>query len=261
MNATRRKIISTSILFLCGCTSRNDNSDNKQEDQAQETEQKNTPTESYTQPCKSPQENAEYALSKYKSAHDDLQEGQSELGIIISNGAIVANKEQGPDANSPDGLIIEKQDDGDTIITLAEVSNSAIYKMRYGSFYDAIEQFRAAQTTFAQVIEGHSSTIKARQSPDGLDHILEFLNECDSLEEELLKESVEIGISTAKSFLEAAVLFEEECKVYLDNEARFEEDIPEAQELQERAISKLEEGDYPEGPEYLENRISVYSPE
>jgi hypothetical protein len=261
MGTIRRKIISTSLLFICGCTSRNNNSSNKQEDQSQETEQKNTPTESYTQPCKTPEENAEYALSKYKSAHDELQKGQSELGIIISNGAIVASKEQGLDANSPDGLIIEKQDDGDTIITLAEVDDSAIYKMRNNSFYDAIEQFRAAQTTFAQVIEGHNYTIKARQSPDGLDHVSEFLDRCDSLEKELLKESVEIGISTAKSFLDAAVLFEEECKAYLDNEARFEENIPEAQELQERAISKLEEGNYPESPGYLEDRIFVYSPD
>ncbi len=261
MDATRRKIIFTSTLFTCGCTSRNNNSNNEQESQSQETEQKNAPTESYTQPCETPQENAEYALSKYKSAYDELQRGQKELGIIISNGAILASREQGTNANSPDGLIIEKQDGGDTIIILEDLGDSAIYKMRNDLFYDAIEQFRAAQTTFEQVIEGHNHTIKARQNPDGLDHVSEFLNRCDSRKKELLEESVEVGISIAKNFLDAAVLLEEECKVYLDNEARFEENIPEAQDIQERAISKLEEGSYPESPEYLENRIFVYSPD
>jgi hypothetical protein len=201
------------------------------------------------------EDRTEYILSKYRETYDSLTRGQDEIGIVITpNGGLAAERESGADANVPNGLVISESQDGEVIATLVEQSGSALKKMRNNFFYDAIEQFRSAQSTLSNIINNENSTT-------GWGHIIKYLNDCGVNESERIKREAQRGKNQTEYFFEAAKLFEQQCQVYLDNEAPFGSGVQEAEKLQEEALSKLQQGIYPKSPEQLENEVTVYTPD
>jgi len=265
MKKTRRGIITGTALLFSGCIGQAGN-ENRATSTQESASSIDTVTEARSTECgpqwvESEADRARYAVSIYEKAYDGLENGKMDIGAMIGPETLYAVKEEGTDANVPNGLIIEEREGGEVLITLAEYSGSPITDMRISDFYDALEGFRNAQEVLKRNIEGSSDTVKQRSISDGWKGAEEFSNNCDIQEGDLFSEQVNKGKLAAGYLIEAAEKFAEECKVYIDSDAEFEDDIQEAKSFQEEAISKLElaADSYPKNPESLRNEMLVYS--
>lgn len=244
---SRRKFVVGSVFLLTGCTG--NRTEANQQPSSTPTE---TPTETTRSKCnpryvENTSDRTDYALGLYDESYDVMNRSEDEMGVVIESDGLYARKEEGVDANHPGGLILEEREDGDILITLVEVSESALADMRNDRFHDAIQRFRGTQRTLTLNIESWEES-------------LEFVIGCEINEADLFPQPIQNGISTAEHLKAAAAKFEEECKVYLDNDASFEENVPEASKLQEEAIEELREAanTYPITPQSLEDEVLVY---
>lgn len=247
MDISRRTFVVGSVFLLAGCTG--NSTEANQQPSSTPTE---TPTETTRSKCnpeyvEDTEDRTEYALGQYEGLYDGMRGGQEELGVMMDSDGLMARKEEGVDANTPNGLILEEREGGDVLITLVDYSDSALSDMRNDWFHDAIEGFRGAQGFLESNIEAWE------------EH-LEFVNDCEINEGDLFPQPMRNGISTAEHLKAAAAKFEEECKAYLDNDAAFGEDVSEASQLQEEAIAELGEAaaTYPRTPQSLEDEVLVY---
>ncbi|WP_338756447.1 hypothetical protein V9T20_12270 (plasmid) [Halobacterium salinarum] len=262
MKISRRELVSSSPLLLAGCIGQTTN-DSKQastEEGGQTTES----SESSTGMCseyESEEKRTEAALGLYEGAYDGLKSGQEEIGAMIDSKGIRVQKEEGPDANTPNGLILEEKKNGDVLITLVQYDGSALYDMHNSWFHDALEKFQKAQQVLKSNLESRST--EWERSDGGWNYTQKFVNQCEIKHADLFPQPINNGISSVEHLINAAAKFEEECKVYLDNGAEFEDDVPEADELQQDAVSKLKEAAsyYPRTPKSLEDQVLVYRSE
>ncbi|GGL28855.1 hypothetical protein GCM10009037_10660 [Halarchaeum grantii] len=247
MDISRRSFVVGSVFLLAGCTG--NSSEANQQPTSTPTE---TPTETTRSKCnpkyvEDTEDRTEYALGLYEDAYDGMNNSEDEIGAVIESDGLYATQEEGPDANHPDGLILEEREGGDVLITLVDLSDSALSDMRNDRFHDAIEGFRGAQGAL-------ESNIGSWQNA------LEFVNDCEINDNDLFPQPIQNGISSAEHLKAAAAKFEEECKAYLDNDATFEEDVSDASQLQEEGVEELREAaaTYPRTPQSLEDEVLVY---
>jgi hypothetical protein len=264
MDTTRRSFVASSVLLFAGCTGADPGGSESTPTETTEPST-NTSTESDALEC-NPERvedktgRTEYAVGVYEQAYDDLRNGQEAIGAMMDSEGLYINREEGADANVPDGLIIDREDGGDVILTLVDYSGSPLSEMRNSQFYDALEGFRDAQGILETNIEGDDSTVLQRRNPDGWEYAENFVSGCSIENGDLFHEPIENGMSTAEHLIAAAEKFAEECTVYIDNDAEFEDDVPEATEIQQEAVSELQSAanDYPRTPDSLENEVLVY---
>ncbi|MFY4815847.1 hypothetical protein ACOJIV_24635 [Haloarcula sp. AONF1] len=262
MTITRREVVSGSLLLLGGCVGKSSN--NSEHTPTKEINQSNERAESSSQMCNTyegDEKRTEAALRLYKGSYDGLKSGQEVIGPMIDSEGLYASKEEGVDANTPDGLILEEQEGGDVLITLIHYDNSALYDMYNSWFHDALEKFQEAQEALNSNLESRSTEWEG--SDGGWNYTQKFVNQCDIDHSDLFHQSIENGITSVKHLINSAAKFEEECKIYLDNDADFEDDVPEAKQLQQEAVSELQSAadNYPRTPESLEDQVLVYRSE
>jgi hypothetical protein len=259
MQLSRRDFVIGSTTLLTGCAG-GQNSAAPQSTTTTTSTTTASSTECRPQPyVDSPTKRAEYAIGLYQDAYDVLQTAQQDIGVIIDQDGLIAHKEEGADANYPDGLILERREGGDVLITLAlrTTDQSALYDMRHSRFYDAIEQLRSVQEFLTNRIDG------TEQFTPPWQEIEQFLEACEVKNGDLFVTPVANGLEATKHLRTAAMKFEAECKAYLDQDAEFEDEVPEADELQDQGVAALKQaaGAYPRTPESLENKVLVYRSE
>jgi len=264
MDTARRSFIASSVLLIAGCTGQNPIGSQPTTTETTEPST-NASGESDSLECNPERvedktDRTEYAVEVYEQAYDDLRNGQEAIGAMMDSEGLYLKREEGADANVPDGLIIDREDGGDVLLTLVDYSGSPLSDMRNSQFYNALEGFRAAQGVLETNIGGDDSTVLQRKNPDGWKYADKFTNSCSIENRDLFPEPIENGISTAEHLIAAAEKFAEECTVYIDNDAEFEDDIPEATEIQQEAVSELQSAanNYPRTPDSLENEVLVY---
>lgn len=204
-----------------------------------------------------PADRAEYAVGLYEDGYDVLETAQESIGVMMGPDGIVLEKDTGVDANYISGLVVERKDGGDTVISLAirTTEESALYDMRNSRFYDAIERLREIQEYLYNRING------TEHFDAPWNECNQFISQCEVKNEDVFVKPVNRGLAATKHLKSAASLFEEECKSYLDNDAKFEENVSEAENIQHKAISELYSAanEYPRSPESLKNEVLVYA--
>lgn len=135
-------------------------------------------------------------------------------------------------------------------IYVGGVSGSAIELMNLSMFFDAIEAFRSAKSTFKSAISVFEETRT-------------FAREChvDSEYDDMILDNCDKGIDMCGFLIKASDEYEKACKVYLDNDADYEDDVPEADEHEDRAIEYIKDsrGSYPISGELMMDRIQIYN--
>ncbi|WP_277541299.1 hypothetical protein [Haloarcula laminariae] len=250
MERSRRSVLVGGVALVAGCGGRETGGSNGSPTETGRRTATTAATDCAPSGIETREGRTEYALSAYEDAYDDMNGALDEIGAVITGDGLYAAREEGPDANTPDGLILETRDGGDVLVTLTDLSGSAIADMRNDLFYDAIEAFRGAQGALDSNV-------------DSWNEVREFVTACEVDDADLFPGPIADGIATARHLRTAAEKFEQECTVYLDNDATFDTELAEADRLQADAISALRSAaaDYPRSPTSLENEVTVYRSE
>ncbi|GGK82817.1 hypothetical protein [Haloarcula sebkhae] len=256
MHLSRRQVIAASTILFAGCAS-SSSSESIESETTTERRQTTNSKKCYPQPyIETPADRTEYAVGLYEDGYDVLESAQENLGVIMGPDGIMLKENTGVDANYIQGLVVERRDEGDTVISLIvrTTDQSALYDMRNDRFYDAIEKLRELQEYLDNRINGTTHFDPPWEECE------QFIDQCDVKNQDLFVKPVRNGLAATRHLKSAASLFERECKSYLDNDASFEESVSEAEDLQEKAISKLYSAadKYPRTPESLENEALVY---